>query len=175
MARMKTQNGFTLLELMVILAIASIVLSFGVPGFRGVVLDSRMVSDANAFVTSVNLARSSAVRFQRNAIICTSSDWSSATPTCSGATDWTDGWVVWVDKDRDSGIDADEVISVHEPMDTGTTFSATTADRFVYDARGFGQSAGDTLTLCDGRSSETGRVVNVNAIGRTSVGEFNCS
>lgn len=172
---MKQENGFTLLELMVILAVGAIVLSFGVPSFRAVVLDSRMVSDANQFVTSVNLARSSAVRFQRNAVICTSSDFFAATPTCSGTTDWTEGWVVWVDKDRDGAIDADEVISVGEPLDDGTSFSATTADRFVYDSRGFGQSAGDTLTLCDDRSNETGRTVSVNAIGRTSVGEFDCS
>lgn len=174
MAAMKRENGFTLLELLVILAIASITLSVGVPSFRGVILDSRMVSDVNQFVSAVNLARSSAVRFQRNAVICTSDDFFSTTPTCSGNTDWTNGWVVWVDKDRDSILDADEVVSVQEPLDDNTAFSATAADRFSYDSRGFGLGAGDDLTLCDGRTGETGRVVSVNAVGRTNVSEFNC-
>ena len=111
MFAMNKANGFTLLELMVILAIVSITVSLGVPGFRGVILDSRMVSDANQFVSAINLARSSAVRFQRDAVICTSDDYSAATPTCSGDTNWAAGWIVWVDKDRDATVDTDEVIT----------------------------------------------------------------
>ena len=66
---MKRKHGFTLLELLVTLAVASILLSVGVPSFRGVIMDNRMVRDSNQFVASVNLARSAAVRFQRNATI----------------------------------------------------------------------------------------------------------
>jgi type IV fimbrial biogenesis protein FimT len=160
---------------MVVLAIASILISVGVPSFRGVVLDSRMVSEANQFVSSIGLARSSAVRFQRAAIICTSDDFSVAVPTCSGSTDWSNGWIVWVDKDRDNATDADEIISVQEPFSDTTTFTSTTANRFIYDARGFGLAAADTLTLCDNRTAETGRAVSVNAVGRTNVSQTNCT
>lgn len=172
---MKSTNGFTLLELMVILAIVSITVSLGVPSFRSVILDSRMVADANQFVSAVNLARSSAVRFQRAAVICTSTDYATATPSCSGGTDWTAGWIVWVDKDRDNVADAAEVIAVQEPLNEQTLFTATAAGRFTYDSRGFGLGAGDTLTLCDNRTGETGRAVNVNAVGRTNVSKFDCS
>ena len=172
---MKRQKGFTLLELMVTLAIASILLSVGVPGFRSVIMDSRMVRDSNQFVASINLARSSAVRFQRSATVCTSANFNAVLPSCSGSSDWSQGWVVWVDKDRDGAIDANEILSVQEPIDSRTTFSATNAALFSYDARGFGSSPADELMLCDNRSGETGRRIRVNAAGRTHVKQQGCS
>ena len=174
MVTMKRTLGFTLLELMVILAVASILLSVGVPSFRGVVMDNRMVGSANKFVTAVNMARSSAVRYQRSATICSSTNWDQALPTCNGTADWTEGWIVWVDKDRDSATDADEIVVVHEPLHDAIAFVASTNSRFDYDPRGFGSGAGDTLTLCDSRTGETGRVIRVNNVGRTNVDTQTC-
>lgn len=160
---------------MLVLAVGSLVLSLGVPSFQGVVMDSRMVSGTNQFISAVSLARSSAVRYQRNATVCTSNDYSAATPTCSGSTNWSNGWVVWVDKDRDAAIDADEVVAAHGPVDGSTTMATAGTNRFTYDSRGFGISAADVLTVCDNRDAETGRRVTVNAVGRTSVFDFACS
>ena len=137
-----------MLELLVTLAIAAILISVGVPGFRNVIMDNRLVNHANQFVTSVNLARSAAVRYQRNATICTSTNYDAAVPTCGGGSDWSRGWIVWVDKDRDDATDANEIISV---------------------------TAADNMALCDGRAAETGRLIKVNNVGRTSVSRNTCS
>lgn len=169
------QTGFNIIELMVVLAVASILLSVGVPSFRGVVMDNRMSNQSNSFVTSINSARSYAVRYQRNATICATADYSAAVPTCDATTDWSNGWFVWVDKNRDSITDANEVISVHEPLADTSTFTSTAASSFTYDARGFSVNAGDDLTLCDNRAGETGRVIRVNNVGRTSVVRQACS
>jgi type IV fimbrial biogenesis protein FimT len=169
------KNGFTLLELMVTLAIASILLSVGVPSFRNIIMDNRLVNHANQFVTSVNLARSAAVRYQRNATICTSANYSAAVPTCNGGSNWTQGWIVWVDKDRDDAIDANEIISVHEPLSGSVSLTSGGASRFTYDARGFSVTAADNMALCDGRDAETGRLIKVNNVGRTSVSRNTCS
>ena len=172
---MKRQKGFSLLELMVMLSVSAILLSVGVPSFRAVIMDSRLVRDSNQFVASVNLARSSAVRYQRNATICTSSNYDAAVPSCAGSTDWSNGWIVWVDKDRDGVPDANEVLSVQAPIDDTTVFSASNASLFSYDARGFGISPSDNLDLCDNRGGETGRLIKVNSIGRTNVSQQVCS
>lgn len=171
---MNRNKGFTLLELMVTVAVAAVLLSVGVPSFRGVVMDNRMVRDSNQFVASINLARSSAVRFQRNATICTSSNFDAALPTCSGSTDWSNGWIVWVDKDRDGATDAAEILAVHAPIDDSTAFSSANAAQFSYDARGFGVSPADNLTMCDDRSGETGRSIRVNNVGRTNISRQGC-
>jgi len=172
---MERYRGFTLLDLMVTISIASILLSVGLPSFRGAVMDSRLVRDSNLFVASINLARSSAVRFQRTSTICASADYSASVPTCSASTDWSQGWIVWVDKDRDNVTDAGEILSVQAPINTSNTFAASTATRFSYDARGFGASPADNLALCDTRSGETGRSIRVNNVGRANVSHQDCS
>ncbi|MEM9401987.1 MAG: GspH/FimT family pseudopilin [Pseudomonadota bacterium] len=174
MKTQNTQNGFTLIELIVTMAIAAIVLSVGVPTFRGTIANNAMIADANRFVTSVNLARSSAVKFQRDATICVSTDWNNAVPTCTGGSDWSAGWIVFVDKDRDNTVDADEVLAVNEPLNDRATFASAGQSSFTYNSRGF-VDTGDTLTLCDNRTGEMGRQVRINGAGRARVVNQACS
>jgi type IV fimbrial biogenesis protein FimT len=169
------KNGFTLLELMVTLAVAAILLSVGVPSFRGMMLDNRLVNETNQFVTAVNLARSAAVRYQRNATVCMTTNYSAAVPSCGGSNDWSTGWVVWVDKDRDGAASASEILAVHEPVAGSITMTTTAASAFTYDARGFGTTGSDDVVLCDDRSAETGRLIKVNNVGRTNVSRQTCS
>ena len=169
------QSGFTLIELMVTLGILAIVLSVGVPSYRGLVMDNRMASQANLFATSIKLARSNAVRFQRNATVCASANFDAAVPTCSASTDWSDGWIVWVDKDRDAATDANEIISVFGPVHQASELKSTSANRFTYDGRGFAATAAGALTLCDNRTGEMGRVIKVNATGRTNIARQACT
>jgi len=169
------QKGFNILELMVVLAAASILLTVGVPSFRGVIMDNRLSNQSNSFVTSINSARSYAIRYQRNATICATANYSAAVPACDVTTDWSDGWFIWVDKNRDSITDANEIISVHEPLPDTSTFSSTVASGFTYDARGFSVNGGDNLTLCDNRTGETGRSIRINNVGRTNVSRQTCS
>lgn len=169
------KNGFTLLELIVTLAIAAILLSVGVPGFRGIIMDNRLVNETNQFVTAVNTARSAAVRFQRNATVCMTTNYSAAVPTCGSSNDWSPGWIVWVDKDRDGATDANEIISVHEPVAGSITMQSTSSSAFTYNARGFSTTGGDDVSMCDDRSSETGRLIKINNVGRTNVSRQTCS
>lgn len=171
----RRDGGFTLIELMTALAVAAIVLSVGVPSFRGIIMDNRLVSQANQLVTSIKIARSAAVRYQRNATVCASSNFDAASPTCSASTDWSTGWIVWVDKDRDALTDANEIISVFGPINNASTLSSATASSFTYDARGFATTPSGDLTLCDNRTGEMGRLIKVNSVGRTNVSRQGCS
>ena len=172
---MRRQGGFTLLELMVTVAILAIVLSAGVPSYRGLVMDNRMASQANLFATSIKLARSNAVKYQRSATVCSSANFDAAVPTCSSSADWSNGWFVWVDKDRDTTPDANEIISVFGPVHQASELKSTSANRFTYDGRGFASTAAGELTLCDSRSGEMGRVIKVNATGRTNISRQGCT
>ncbi len=175
MKNFQSMRGFTLLELMIALGVVAVLVSVGVPGFRSVIMDNRMVAQANMLVTSVNVARSNAVKYQRNATVCASTNHDAAVPTCSASTDWSTGWIVWVDKDRDAATDAEEIVSVYGPLNTSTTLSSTAIASFTYDSRGFGLAGADDLTLCDDRSGETGRRIRINAAGRTNVTRQGCS
>ena len=172
---MRREGGFTLLELIVTLAIVAIVLSAGVPSYRGIVMDNRLASQANLFATSIKLARSNAVKYQRNATVCSSANFDAALPTCSSDADWSDGWIVWVDKDRDNTVDAanDEVIRVAEPVAGTTTFTSAARTEFTYNSRGF-INATDILSLCDNRTAETGRDITIRPSGHLNISQPAC-
>lgn len=168
------QQGLSLLELMFVLATASILLSVGVPSFRNVIMDNRLSDQSNAFISSVNTARSAAIRYQRNAAICPIANYGAALPTCAGGTDWSNGWMVWVDRNRDTLTTANEVISVQGPMHDSQTFQSLAVTEISYNARGFLVAGLDDLTLCDDRPDEQGRIIQVNGTGHANVTRQAC-
>ena len=171
---MNEKNGFTLIELMITLAVAAILLTVGIPNFRDFVYNNRLTTQANRFVTDMALARSTAVKYQRNAQICVSTSYNTANPACTGGTNWGAGWIVWIDKDRDNVIDsANEVIRVAEPVTGTTTFTSAARSDFTYNSRGF-VNATDTLSLCDNRTAEIGRNITLRPSGHLNITKPAC-
>ena len=170
----ENQKGLTLLELLIVVSIASILLSVGVPSFRSVIMDNRLSDQSNAFVASINAARSSAVRYQRNVTVCPVADFEAANLSCANGTDWSNGWMVWVDTNRDSATSPGEVLTVQEPMHDSLSFQSIVASDLTYDARGFLVDGGDDLVMCDDRTGEEGRLIRINGVGRTDVGRQVC-
>jgi type IV fimbrial biogenesis protein FimT len=176
MKTMKTSQGFTLVELLVTLLVATLLLTLGVPAMRDFVLDGRIVAVTNDFVTSINLTRATAIKQQRNAQICVSTTWNNippTPPTCTGGAEWTDGWVVWVDQDADTVLDLNEVLRVGENQTSGTALIGAASTLFQYDPTGL-VNAGDFVDICDGRAGENGRRVTVAATGRVNVSRIVC-
>jgi len=90
---MKKERGFTLVELMITLVIASIVLTLAVPGMRDLVQNNRITGQVNEMVTAFNLARLEAIRRGTPVSVCASANQA----TCSNANDWATGWIVFTD------------------------------------------------------------------------------
>src|SRR5688572_29174195 len=103
----KTHRGFTLMELMFAIAILAILLGLGVPGFRQIIENNRLITQNNEVVTALNLARSEALRLAGDVTMCASADGES----CSEETDWSSGWIVFVDSNADGTIaDPEQII-----------------------------------------------------------------
>ncbi len=96
-------QGFTLLELMIVIALAAVILAIGAPSFTEFRRNGHLTADANDFLTAVQVARTEAVKQQRTVSLCASADPQAASPTCSGDADFT-GWVVFADPDSDCAI-----------------------------------------------------------------------
>jgi len=160
------QHGFTLIELIVTMAIAAILVTAAIPSFSEIIQNNRISAETNQFIASLQLARSTAVKQQRNAQICVSTD----QMTCTGTTNWASGWIVWVDQDSDSTLDAGEIVRVQAPLNTASILTSTTQSTFRYSATGLVDN-GDTLTFCDNRTGETGRQITITATGSVSVAD----
>ncbi len=170
---MKSENGFTLIELMITLVIASILLTIGVPNLQNFVMDNRLITHANDFIGAIQLARSEAIKRQRNTELCISTTYDQNPPTCTAGTDWTTGWIVWSDNNRDGAVGATEVIQVHEPFTGNATLTSAAKSQFRYDSIGLVDAA-DVLTLCDSRTAEQGRQITISGAGRASISNLAC-
>lgn len=164
MRKYSLQQGFTLMELMVTLAVAGIIVGIAVPNFRDFMRNSRLTSAGNDLIASINLARTEAVKRQLPVAICATANPNGAPPVCSGA--WATGassaWVVWVDFDNDWLVDNDPnepVLRRHEALDATITVRSDNNGRVKYLPVGFGAlpSGGFTptanLVVCDARGT----------------------
>jgi len=89
-------KGFTLIELMIVIAIASILMTLAVPSFSLMINNSKVTSATNEFVGSLNLARSEALKRSGNVSVCKSNAAYTACDT-TAATFTTNGWLVFSD------------------------------------------------------------------------------
>lgn len=86
--------GFTLVEMLVTLAIVSILLAVGVPSMTQFLADQAAASNAGEFAESLRFARTEAMKRGSQVTMCATSNPTDTLPTCSGSNTWADGWVV---------------------------------------------------------------------------------
>jgi type IV fimbrial biogenesis protein FimT len=88
---MKQQRGFSLTELVMVMAIVAILLTIGVPSYRYIGNSYRMSSEVNGLLGDLMLARAEAIKEGQSVTVCASTNGT----TCSGSTAWQNGWIVW--------------------------------------------------------------------------------
>ena len=96
--KINQSKGFTLMETLVTLVIASILVTAAVPAMQDFIVRNRMTAEVNTFMASLNLARSEAVKRLQNVEVCPAD---SGFTKCINSTDWEDGWMVFIDKNND--------------------------------------------------------------------------
>lgn len=163
------QPGFTLIELMVTLSVLGILLAIAVPSYITFIQNARLTGQANELVTALNYARSEAIkRGVRTSVCSRASDTACA---AAGVTDWSNGWLVFVNPNNDAVIDAGELppLLVRQPLENGNTLNTAGVQRVTYQNSGFSGNM-DTFRLCDTRGTASGRAIAVNMQGRVRTG-----
>lgn len=164
-----SQLGFTLVELMITIAIATILLSLAVPGFQSLLRNNQAAVLANELVLALNTARNEAVSRRGAVTVCTSANGSA----CRGAADsdktnWHKGWAVIFSPDN-------TLLRTQAAFANGTTLTSA-AMSINFDASGALTGSGiQTFTLTvEGCKGEQNRIVEVGPTGRVSVYHASC-
>lgn len=162
------EKGFTLIELMVALAIAAVMLAFALPSFRDFTEQREMAANVNSLVSAINYARSEAVRLGGPVSV-------QALDADDGDNEWGPGFCVTPGNPGDCDnplrsfvLNGDATLDGVDGLDDEESMS--------FDSRGMIRNGMlGAVQLCGpDAQADPGRIVNVNAIGRASVTEFVC-
>ena len=126
---MQKLRGFTLIELMVVLAISAILLTIGVPSFKSITYSTRVTSEINGLLGDMQFARSEALKQGQSVTACVSTDKTS----CSTSTGWGSGWIIFTDLNND-GIrtTAEPLLRTQATLPTNDIITAKTGTTNVY-------------------------------------------
>jgi type IV fimbrial biogenesis protein FimT len=159
-------QGFTIVELMAVLAIMSALLLIAAPSFVDTIKDTRLRSESYAMRATLANARSEALARRAPVIVCKSSD----LETCNTDADpWVTAHVAFVDDNNDGVVDTGELFLAREHNDyitvTFRTFTGSPDDRVRFSSRGDSLGFSGTFTLCDDRGATQARAVILNNAG----------
>lgn len=162
---MQTIRGFTLYELLMTLVLVGIVLATGLPAFSGTMARQRQAIEINALFHAIHLARKESIMRRKVVSLCPSEDGQS----CAPGKDWSAGWIMFENSDRDSPpyVDPGErLLRSHKVSDDiriranrrGFTLRAT-----------FLRATNGTFIVCDRQDRTPGKGLVVSYTGRPRV------
>jgi type IV fimbrial biogenesis protein FimT len=102
----RTQCGFTLIDLLAVVAAVSVMLLEAAPSLGAFVNAARLSRISDHVVSQVDFARTEAARRNTPVVLCKSSDGFS----CAGSGGWEQGWIVFHDTNRNGSLDPGEQV-----------------------------------------------------------------
>jgi type IV fimbrial biogenesis protein FimT len=172
-AALSRSRGFTLLELIVTLAVATILLATVPSSFTAILTGVRLKTQMYDFNGALDFARSEAVKRGTWVTVCASADQAACGPN---GTQWEQGWIVFTDPNNNHVVDAGEgpplraasaLLSSYTLRGTSTT---TLPAYITFSAKG-APSASGQFVLCKSGNIKPARAILVGSSGRITAAQ----
>lgn len=170
---MKRNNaGFTIIELMITLAVAAVIVAIGVPAMGQFIKNSALKNQVYDMMGSMATARSEAIKNGARVIMCRTADPVAATPSCGGGNDnWSTGWLLFVSEDSNlvynAGTDTLVKVGLPSPQQVNVRSNGSGNNYLVFNPDGtLNETAAAGYALCDDRGVDYGRLITVGLVGR---------
>jgi len=158
-------EGFTLFELLVSILLIAVLSAVAIPSFYSSLAGQRQIVEINALFHAVHLARKESIMRRKVVSICPSLD----SESCSPGRDWSSGWLMFENKDRDSppAIDDGEPILQKHPIAENIHVKANRKG-FTFRAT-FLRATNGTFVICDPNDRITPKALVISYTGRPRV------
>jgi type IV fimbrial biogenesis protein FimT len=144
---MGRERGFTLLELLVTIAVLAILAAVALPSFSNMIRQNRSASEANNFLSILTYARSESIKRNRNVTLCKVNDTSAcggidlSACSCDNSASWNSGIMVYT---RDDADENDIPLQVVVPFSTNSSIvgNSNFVNTITYTASGQSTQSG---------------------------------
>ncbi len=161
---MKRTQAFSLIELIIVLAIAGVLSAYGLPSFNKLAQDKKIQAAKDSLFIDLQYARSKAISVQSNIIVCPS----LSHLNCDASSNWHHGWIVFLDKNADKIYNAsDEMLRVGDALPKNLQATSSVHRKKVrFNAMGFAPGTNLSINFCDHRGNAFAQAIIVSNSGR---------
>lgn len=179
-ARPTGAAGFTILELMITVAVLAILMGIAVPSFNEMIRQNRLATQTNDLLTAAAFARSEAVK---RGVLVTLCPANANADDCSGDAQWGNGWIVITDDGENVGQLDPPVEQILQRLPAATAQSLNVVSNDGLTAISFRGSGATTLNNPDTQFTITNktctnpngqRTIELTRSGRASVTRSDC-
>ena len=178
----RNATGFSLVELLVAIAIISVLVMLAAPEVGNIIKGSRLRSASSDLMVDLMLARSEALKRGARVVVCSSSNGTGCRAEADMGGDqgsdsfkWEIGWLIFVDSNSNGSVDTGEtILKVSESLASGLRLTlskvgggALSSRQIGFKQSGFSDAGGGVeFALCDSRGPKQGRLLTLGTTGR---------